>query len=136
MNRPPTNASTACIREDSVLLLCRSTTEPAYPGLWELPGGRIQPGETPAQAAAREFSEECGSRVDLLGVAGQFSWEASGQTKTEVVFIGAMVDSVRLSPEHSAYAWVSVNDLQSERYKVSEEVKGICFSLLRRSNEI
>lgn len=32
-------------------------------GLWELPGGRIDPGETPRQAAVRELSEETGQRV-------------------------------------------------------------------------
>lgn len=33
---------------------------------WELPGGRIEPGETPEQAAEREFLEETGRRCRLL----------------------------------------------------------------------
>jgi len=34
---------------------------------WEMPGGRIEPGETPEQAAVREFSEETGARLTVLG---------------------------------------------------------------------
>ncbi|MFW5791631.1 MAG: A/G-specific adenine glycosylase [Desulfohalobiaceae bacterium] len=35
-------------------------------GLWEFPGGRVEPGETPARASARELQEETGFRVSAL----------------------------------------------------------------------
>jgi 8-oxo-dGTP diphosphatase len=36
-------------------------------GGWEMPGGRIEPGETPEDAAKREFAEESGYDVTILG---------------------------------------------------------------------
>ena len=51
------------------LLLIKRGHEPGA-GLWSLPGGRIEPGETDQQAVAREVLEETGLRVEcghLLG---------------------------------------------------------------------
>jgi 8-oxo-dGTP diphosphatase len=53
------------------LLLIRRGHEPGA-GLWSLPGGRIEPGESDQQAVAREVLEETGLRVEcgrLLGRA-------------------------------------------------------------------
>jgi 8-oxo-dGTP diphosphatase len=49
------------------LLMIRRAHEPAM-GAWSLPGGRVEPGENPAQAAEREVREETGLevRVDTL----------------------------------------------------------------------
>ena len=37
---------------------------------WELPGGMIDPGESPRQAAVRELAEESGQRADSLDLVG------------------------------------------------------------------
>jgi 8-oxo-dGTP diphosphatase len=45
---------------DGSVLLAERTARQISAGFWELPGGKIDPGETPAQAAARELAEEVG----------------------------------------------------------------------------
>ena len=42
-----------------------------HPGQWALPGGRMEPGETPAQAALRETEEEVGLALPPESVIGQ-----------------------------------------------------------------
>lgn len=44
---------------DGLVLLCRNER-----GEWELPGGKLDPGETPEQCVVREIAEETGWRVE------------------------------------------------------------------------
>ena len=45
------------------VLLARRTAGRDLAGAWEFPGGKVDPGETPAQALARELEEELGIHV-------------------------------------------------------------------------
>lgn len=50
--------------EDGRILLCRRAIEPRY-GLWTLPAGFMENGETTAEAAIRETMEEATARIEL-----------------------------------------------------------------------
>ncbi|MCK0196916.1 NUDIX hydrolase [Ancylobacter sp. 6x-1] len=66
--RPVLAASTAVFRDGRVLLARRGTAP--MKGVWTLPGGRVEPGETLADAAARELMEEVAVDARILGVCG------------------------------------------------------------------
>jgi len=57
----------------ALLLGRRKSTNRYYPGQWEMPGGKVEPGETGPEATAREFAEEMGVNVlvqpELVGEA-------------------------------------------------------------------
>ena len=55
------------IERQGRLLICRRKPEQSHPLKWEFPGGKVEPGETPDLALARELEEE----LDILGAAGQ-----------------------------------------------------------------
>lgn len=57
----------AIIERRGRILICRRKPEQSHPLKWEFPGGKVEPGETPGQALARELEEELG----ILGAAGQ-----------------------------------------------------------------
>jgi 8-oxo-dGTP diphosphatase len=63
---PRCGASAAVFRGDTVLMVERA--KGALQGLWSLPGGHIEPGETAKAAAAREVQEETGVDVDIRGL--------------------------------------------------------------------
>jgi 8-oxo-dGTP diphosphatase len=50
--------SVGIIRRDGQVLACRRRASTVYPLKWEFPGGKIEAGETPAEALARELHEE------------------------------------------------------------------------------
>ena len=55
----------AVVRDDAGRLLVVRRGRAPGAGLWSLPGGRIEPGETPAEAAVREVHEETGLEVEV-----------------------------------------------------------------------
>ncbi|BCJ71372.1 hypothetical protein CS0771_09160 [Catellatospora sp. IY07-71] len=64
----PREASTVVlIRPDRTVFLIRRMRAMAFGGMWAFPGGSLEPGETPADAAVREIEEETG--VTLLPAA-------------------------------------------------------------------
>lgn len=56
----------AVFRSDEVLLVQRGRGN--LKGLWSLPGGHIEPGETARAAAVREVREETGVEAELVGL--------------------------------------------------------------------
>ncbi|MDQ1696000.1 MAG: 8-oxo-dGTP diphosphatase [Frankiaceae bacterium] len=62
----PVECAGAVVRDAEGRLLLVRRGHPPSEGLWSLPGGRIEPGESAAQAAAREAREETGLNV-LVG---------------------------------------------------------------------
>lgn len=57
-------ASVAIVRKTDLLLIQRN--RPPSEGLWTLPGGRLEPGETAEQCAVREVREELGLELFAL----------------------------------------------------------------------
>lgn len=62
-----------CIPEwEDKVLLCRRAIEPKY-GLWTLPAGFMENGETTLEGAARETWEEAGARIEIGGLYTLFN---------------------------------------------------------------
>ena len=68
----PNNVCGAILTHGDKILLCRRAIEPRY-GLWTLPAGFMENGETVAEAAAREAMEEANAQAGQLSLFGVFS---------------------------------------------------------------
>ena len=97
------------VERDGRLLLARRPPGKRHAGLWELPGGKFLPGETPLQAAHRELAEELG--VEVVAV-GALLWVALDPGSPFIVEFHAV--DIRGEPaalEHDELAWVLPEDL-------------------------
>lgn len=56
-------AAAVILRPDGAFLLGQRAPGTFYPGYWEFPGGKVEPGETPRDALVRELHEELGIEV-------------------------------------------------------------------------
>ena len=64
--QPVPGAGMVVFRGDDVLLIKRG--KPPYEGQWSLPGGKIEYGETAAEAASRELAEDTGTTARIVGL--------------------------------------------------------------------
>ena len=102
----------------AAILLCRRASRlSAHSAQWALPGGRIDPGETPIEAALRETDEEVGVRLPesaVLGLLDDYSTR-SGYVITPVVVWGGGRLELRPSPaEVVAVYRIGLHQLQRE----------------------
>lgn len=86
----------------AAFLLCRRASRMnRHAGQWALPGGRLDPGETPIEAALRELDEEIALRLDesaVLGVLDDYPTR-SGYVITPVVLWGGAEPDMSPSPD-------------------------------------
>jgi 8-oxo-dGTP diphosphatase len=96
------------------LLLIKRGHEPGA-GLWSLPGGRIEPGETDQEAVAREILEETGLRVECRDLLGTVELPGLGGAVIQVSDYRAVVTGGDLVPGDDAddVRWVSAAELDA-----------------------
>jgi mutator protein MutT len=108
----PVECAGAVVRDEAGrLLLVRRGREPAA-GLWSLPGGRVEPGETAAEAAAREVKEETGLAVEIGAVLiTAVIWDGGYRVQD---FAATVVGGELQAGDDAAdVRWVDVTDLAS-----------------------
>jgi 8-oxo-dGTP diphosphatase len=96
----------ALIEADGKLLVCQRRRTDSFGLMWEFPGGKLEPGETPAQALARELQEE-------LGVEAKIGPEIF-RTRHQYSELGEAIDLIFFS------ATVAPADIRNQAFETME----------------
>lgn len=111
MSPEPTSVVGAAIVRDGRVLAARRTAPCATAGRWELPGGKVEPGEKPEAALIREIDEELGCTVAVS------HWLAGESViSPQLALWVAVVTLTRGEPvarEHDRLRWLSADELDA-----------------------
>ena len=99
----------AALLRNGCVLAARRTSPAAAAGRWELPGGKVEPGETPEVALVREVTEELRCRVEVVGwLAGRATIDA---THVLAIAVARLLDGEPDPVEHDRVRWLTADEL-------------------------
>ena len=102
----------AVIIEEGRLLLTRRPPGDPLAGLWELPGGKIEAGETPAECLKRELTEELDMRALIGDVAATTTYTYDHGSFEMIALLATRLSDYELRV-HDASVWVSRDEIAS-----------------------
>jgi 8-oxo-dGTP diphosphatase len=110
------------IRRGDAFLVRRRPVGTVYAGYWEFPGGKCEPGETPAEATARECVEEIGLRVVVERLRRAVTYRYP-HGLVELFFHDGTTESPDAEPDpESGFRWVPIAELATLRFPEANEV--------------
>ncbi|MEM3461959.1 MAG: NUDIX hydrolase [Candidatus Bathyarchaeia archaeon] len=112
----------AAFTEDKKMVLTKQYRHPLRRIVYDVPGGAIENGETPSQAALRELEEETGFTAEKLDWIGRFSRGPSSQAVVEIFFA-----KVKCKNEHFDTTEIAEIEMVDFDSLFEEILKGECF---------
>lgn len=102
-----TEVVAALIRDQGKFLICQRPAHKARGMQWEFVGGKVEPGETPEAALARECREELDITVEVRDIFTQVVHEYPDISIRLTLFNCRLADGTPKLLEHMALAWIT-----------------------------
>lgn len=96
---------------DGKILAARRGPSKSLPGLWEFPGGKIEPGETAEEALLREITEELRCDVEVKNYITTTEYEYSFGTVSLSTYYVELKGADPELTEHTEIRWLAPSEL-------------------------
>lgn len=111
------NVVAAVIRdENGRILITQRNLKKAQGGLWEFPGGKIEPEETKEHAIVREIKEELDVDIEYKDYLAEKVFEYPEKTINLIALECKKINGEIRLLEHEAYAWVDEKELNDYEF--------------------
>jgi A/G-specific adenine glycosylase len=116
----------AVIQRNGCILIAQRPSEGLLGGMWEFPGGKLQPEEDLPSCLQREIKEELAVNIRVGGTLGVFRHAYTHFRVTLHAFYCTLLTGEPHNLEHNALAWVSPTDLiKYPMGKIDRQIAGI-----------
>lgn len=103
------------------ILIARRKPEISLGGYWEFPGGRIEPGETAAECAAREMKEEMDVHIETGDVLAETVHDYGTKTVHLVAVRAILLGGRMRLHDHDDIRWVTVAEMNDYLFAPADE---------------
>jgi 8-oxo-dGTP diphosphatase len=103
----------ALIEQEGRVLVAQRRADQSQPLVWEFPGGKVEPGESPSQALVREIQEELACSIEVGAVVDVVFFAYDAFDLIMPVYRAMIRAGVPLARQVAAVAWVARAELAS-----------------------
>ena len=104
----------ALIKQDGkILIIKRAENDNVFPGYWDFPGGKLEPGEDPIRGVEREVLEETGLRIRAIEAIWEKEMDIDAIYRGKfVVYTAELISGdIILSPDHTEFKWATKEEI-------------------------
>lgn len=130
------------VREKRILIAKRRKDAKFLGGLWEFPGGKLEPGESPAQCLAREIAEELALVVEVGPHLVTVKHNYPDFSIELIVHLAHFLNGEPVLVDHDEVAFVEINELENFEFAPADvpavkKLQGILLeSILKKPTDI
>lgn len=101
------------LNEKKEILCAQRSSSMSLPGMWEFPGGKIEPGESPESCLVREIREELGCQIEVHERIADATHQYPNLAVRLITHRAKIIEGAPAPKEHAQLVWLPLSDLPS-----------------------
>lgn len=120
------------VNNKKIFIIKRSDKDIQKPGIWEIPGGRLNINEGLLEGLKRETKEETNLDIDIISPISvrRFKRDDKQDIEMTIYLCKALNKNIKLSKEHTEFEWIKIDKAEEKLadffHQELEIIKKIC----------
>lgn len=111
----------AVVAENDRYLITQRRSSAVLPNMWEFPGGRVERGETDAQALAREIDERLGATIEVGELMSFVSHDYPSYSVNLYLYSCQLLDRNLVRKAVQDYRWIRSDEFEAYAFTPADE---------------